>query len=194
MDSVKTCTRCKKDHPLNSFQSDAKPSLIMKWCARCRVWSRKFQQTTKGHLPLDEYQKPDGWCFGCKTVLAISEFYSTPSQKRGYSTLCKSCTKNRNKIKNKEFKERLKSTEHGRERLRKLRSSSFRNIMADPDRRTKLYARLTLQRAVKVGKIIRKPCEVCGKHETEGHHSDYSKPFDVIWLCRVHHQKAHRQT
>ncbi len=48
--------------------------------------------------------------------------------------------------------------------------------------------------AVKVGKLVRPDvCEGCG-HESyvEGHHTDYSRPLDVVWLCRSCHGKAHR--
>jgi len=53
-------------------------------------------------------------------------------------------------------------------------------------------ARQTLNGALKSGKMFREPCEVCGSINTEGHHEDYSKPLNVIWLCRVHHNERHR--
>jgi hypothetical protein len=41
--------------------------------------------------------------------------------------------------------------------------------------------------------IIQKPCEVCGKKETQIHHVDYSKPKDIRWLCQTHHMQVHRK-
>jgi len=42
-------------------------------------------------------------------------------------------------------------------------------------------------------KIVRGLCEVCGNQNAEGHHFDYSKPLEVIWLCPVHHKDMHRK-
>jgi len=39
--------------------------------------------------------------------------------------------------------------------------------------------------------IKRMPCEICGNIKTHGHHEDYSKPFEVNWLCAKHHQLIH---
>ena len=37
------------------------------------------------------------------------------------------------------------------------------------------------------------PCIVCGDgKKVEAHHSDYSKPLDVDWLCSKHHALWHR--
>lgn len=49
------------------------------------------------------------------------------------------------------------------------------------------YAGVLLQR----GKIRRRPCRVCGA-VAQMHHPDYSKPREVIWLCRKHHLQHHR--
>lgn len=41
------------------------------------------------------------------------------------------------------------------------------------------------------GTIPKKPCEVCGKLDVQAHHTDYTKPFQVQWLCYPHHLIAH---
>jgi len=53
--------------------------------------------------------------------------------------------------------------------------------------------RVRLRQAIVNGEIERKPCEICGDPDTDAHHDDYSKPFDVRWLCRPHHGTLHRQ-
>ncbi len=55
-------------------------------------------------------------------------------------------------------------------------------------------ARKLLLRAVKTGRIRQEPCEygLCTETKVEGHHYDYRKPFDVLWLCRPHHMQLHK--
>ena len=61
-----------------------------------------------------------------------------------------------------------------------------------PKIKAKNKSRHALTYAVRVGKMVRQPCVKCGNKKTEGHHEDYSKPYDVIWLCRACHSKEHR--
>ncbi len=43
-------------------------------------------------------------------------------------------------------------------------------------------------------RLKRKPCENCGTEDKiERHHSDYTKPLQVVCLCRVCHAKIHRR-
>ena len=55
----------------------------------------------------------------------------------------------------------------------------------------KVAAHRKVRRALRDGKLTKTPCVVCGVSNVYGHHPDYSKPLDVIWLCASHHQKAH---
>jgi hypothetical protein len=40
---------------------------------------------------------------------------------------------------------------------------------------------------------INGPCEVCGGVSTERHHPDYSKPLEVMIVCRKCHREFHRR-
>jgi hypothetical protein len=57
----------------------------------------------------------------------------------------------------------------------------------------KAEARKIYRYALRHGKLVKGPCEVCGNLEVDGHHEDYMKPLEVRWLCRVHHVEAHKQ-
>lgn len=37
----------------------------------------------------------------------------------------------------------------------------------------------------------REACMVCGEEKAEGHHHNYKKPRDVIFLCKNHHVELH---
>lgn len=43
----------------------------------------------------------------------------------------------------------------------------------------------------KRGKLKQEPCKVCGNDNSQKHHEDYTKPLNVIWLCRECHLKEH---
>jgi len=60
--------------------------------------------------------------------------------------------------------------------------------------RDRSRARDNYRYALKTGKLVRGCCAVCGTTEkVEGHHTDYNKPLEVIWLCRPHHIEAHNK-
>ena len=53
----------------------------------------------------------------------------------------------------------------------------------------KYKSRVIVQYMIDSGKMIKLPCEVCGNTQVEAHHSDYSKPTLVTWLCHHHHRE-----
>ena len=54
--------------------------------------------------------------------------------------------------------------------------------------RCRSYANVYKQR----GKLIQQACEDCGDPNTVMHHTDYSAPLQVVWVCRLHLRKRLR--
>lgn len=57
--------------------------------------------------------------------------------------------------------------------------------------RDKLKAHAEVRKALRDGRLHRGRCETCGSFRVEAHHDDYSKPLEVKWFCRRHHQQLH---
>lgn len=86
----------------------------------------------------------------------------------------------------------VSSDYYSRPYVRAREARKQRRYYRDPRKHRQALARFKVKWAVKSGKLKRKPCEVCGKKRTEGHHDDYSKPLVVVWLCRKHHVERHK--
>jgi hypothetical protein len=57
----------------------------------------------------------------------------------------------------------------------------------------KVAARRKVSNALQAGTIQKLACAQCGSPRAQAHHPDYSKPLEVIWLCRKHHQEEHNR-
>lgn len=55
----------------------------------------------------------------------------------------------------------------------------------------KVKARKKVCEAIKSGKLVREPCEVCGDEKVQARHDDYSNPLKVRWLCKKCHDAFH---
>jgi len=57
-------------------------------------------------------------------------------------------------------------------------------------------ARQAVRHAIARGDLVRpKICSNCGLEKfVEGHHADYSKPLEVVWLCKKCHYSLHSTT
>lgn len=72
----------------------------------------------------------------------------------------------------------------------RIRIQSIKKRLDHPEKQA---ARLAVRMAIVRGDLVRAPCVKCGDPDTQGHHEDYSKPLDVVWLCRPHHEERHRE-
>lgn len=53
-------------------------------------------------------------------------------------------------------------------------------------------ARAKVNNAIASKRLIKQPCEVCQSFDVHAHHDDYTKPLEVRWLCRTHHEEWHK--
>lgn len=97
------------------------------------------------------------------------------------SYMCRKCCTERNK--------KYRSTEKGRENIF---SAVYRSVKKYPE---KQRARVTLNNSIKKGELNRPEfCSICLTHKKiEAHHKDYSKPLDVVWVCRPCHKVLDRE-
>lgn len=127
-------------------------------------------------------------CNKCGDKKPLSDFY--PRNK-----VCKECTKKRvsayqkgpgKHIHNKACREYNKS-DKGKVALQIARENY------NESQPLKQKAKWAVKRAIKQGKLIRpETCERCGCSCTpDAHHCDYSKPTDVMWLCKGCHVSWH---
>ena len=78
-------------------------------------------------------------------------------------------------------------------RLRRLRAnnpgySTAKNRKWNAANPEKRRAHRAVGYALKVGKLVREPCEFCGASKVQAHHDDYAKPLVVRWWCHDHHR------
>jgi hypothetical protein len=136
-------------------------------------------------------------CFKCNEIKDLSEFYRHKAMGDGHLNKCKECTK---KDSDDNFKRKMldpvwQVKERERQRLKeaKRRDSGlvkkYKKATIPFKQRKEKYGEYLS--AIQCGKLTPMPCEVCGKQKTQGHHEDYSKPLDVVWLCVRHHQDRH---
>lgn len=118
-------------------------------------------------------------CQHCKTT--EGELFVNSRHPNGrVSYMCSPCNTERCK--------KYRKTDHGKASIYKAVRKSTVKLMY------KQRARQIVYEAIRHGKL-KKPskCTHClEKKRLEGHHEDYAKPLEVIWLCKKCHTIHHK--
>lgn len=132
-------------------------------------------------------------CFKCGKNKPKSDFYKHQGMADGHLNKCKECARTDVRDNRKARFEKYSSYEKSRyaenaDRRKKLgeRAADWRE--KNPDAYKAHYA---VSNAVRDGRIIKKPCLFCDDRNVHAHHSDYSKPLDVVWVCARCHHRLH---
>jgi hypothetical protein len=123
-----------------------------------------------------------------------TQFYSHFGMANGYLNKCKECVKKR-------------VTKHRDANIERIREYDMKRFRENPERKKqarynvtkfrkenpeKYAAQTAVGNAIRDGKLEKQMCCKCGA-KAHAHHEDYSKPFDVIWLCPAHHAEVHKE-
>jgi len=151
-------------------------------------------------------------CFKCGRVMPIDNFYRHQQMADGQLNKCKECSKKdvlENRAKRIDYYKEFDRKRADLPKRVKARKEYAKKMKDDPVFKASVYTSTKKYREnnpekykahSKVNnssgdKKIEKPelCSVCGKKKNlEGHHYDYSKPLDVVWVCHTCHIKIHK--
>lgn len=110
--------------------------------------------------------------------------YHREWRKKNYKQNLQRERRNRNKPKMKAWR-KIYDTAYYQANKSRIQERHRQRRLEQPER---YQARDIMDYAIRSGRLKRLPCEKCGNPKSEGHHTDYSKPLDVKWLCRIHRE------
>jgi len=128
-------------------------------------------------------------CRKCDCLLPLEEFYRHPNNRDGHFSKCKPCVREyaRGRYDVDVWRE-YRSAGHGK---RSAEGCHNRWRMSNPE---KIRAQRTFAYYIRKGKIKKGThCSECYSTKyVEAHHEDYSKPLEVVWLCKSCHGLTRR--
>lgn len=142
-------------------------------------------------------------CFKCGHTKPINEFYGHPRMADGHLNKCKKCARAdvsaNYRVRHDQYVEyeRQRAVLPHRRAAVKQYALTHRDVIQRGHRQyrqrypERAAAHNAVSNAIRDGRLARMPCEICGDLKVHAHHTDYSKPLDVMWLCRRHHLEQH---
>mgnify|MGYP001605668795 CR=1 FL=1 len=188
---MRKCYKCKEEKEFNDFHKDkTQVGGISYDCKQCKSETRKQKRKENPEKYREQNRK------------SLEKNYETirASQKRHKE-------KNRDSIleKRRKSREERKFELNEKERIRRKNDPDF--LVKNRVRYKEYYKRnrekmlpmhnahKLVMYAIKLG-VMKRPeeCSMCESKvgKMEGHHENYDKPLDVIWVCKMCHKNLHK--
>lgn len=182
---MKKCCKCKEEKTLDQFSLRSNKKYYLSQCKACCA-----KRSNKWYLENKE-----------RSLTSRKKYYA--DHKDETLAKCKiHYEKNREKIlkRHSDFcktpeqreKSRIRNNEWRKNNPEKIKSRCLQWKKSNP---LKAKAHQYVLWALRLD-VLKKPttCEACGKIiKLEGHHKDYAKPLEVIWLCKLCHESEHHK-
>lgn len=140
-------------------------------------------------------------CLMCNKIKELSLFGKDASKEDGLLYRCKECVNAVRKAKREEiaatkpvdWKKKTKDMAVYRKAWNEAHPGYMTKAKSNWLKKNKDRQKVkdAVRYALRTGKLTKTPCHVCGELEVQGHHPDYSRPLNVVWLCRQHHHEIH---
>lgn len=151
-------------------------------------------------------------CTQCEIDKEISEFYKHAKSRGGRMARCRVCTKsnvNKNRASKIDYYREFDRKRTDDPKRVKMRKDYFEKNRKDPnwqarqrESRDKYLDKFAHKRSCHViwgnykrdHSIKPEPCSKCSSEiDLNAHHEDYTKPLEIIWLCKKCHGLRHRE-
>ena len=153
-------------------------------------------------------------CRKCSENKELSEYYRHSQMFDRRLNICKECTKKRVSTHRKENIDKIREYDRNRpnakdrnkehlERMKNLsdaKKKAYRKVKTKGQQsgfsKNKKIANIYMDNAVRGGRLEKLDyCEHCSREDIplDGHHPDYLKPLEVIWLCKPCHGAEHKR-
>lgn len=195
---IKKCRSCKIEKEETQFyKRPSNSDGLYSYCKECTLERNKKTREKK-----PEFYKESSRSYKEKNRKILSDKskdYYYRNRQKCLETVSKYREKNKRII---SFKESIKRS-NDKDRFQRNRekhlkwSKNNREMLNEYQRqwyqnnKEKRKAHVVLNRAVKSGIVMRPDkCSECFKNcKPDGHHSDYNKPLEIVWLCRACHSR-----
>lgn len=135
-------------------------------------------------------------CFKRGTEKPLSEFYRHSRMADGHLNKCKDCTRSDVAKHRSDHIDSVRAYDRQRAKLPHRKKHITENTKSFRSNNPEKYkAHSIVGFAIKSGRLIKpESCQSCGCDGIiHGHHDDYSKPLEVMWLCVPCHAARHQQ-
>jgi hypothetical protein len=146
----------------------------MKSCSVCKVIK-----------PLTEYLKGYAKCKSCRYEVIKKYRASEAGKEMRKKEAINARLSGKKQIRQKRYEQ----TEKGKLQQKKYDAKRYEGV----EGKARMAAKNAVKYALKVGKLVKEPCWICGENMSEAHHPSYAKDMRlaVTWLCSVHHNEIH---